>query len=229
MRTAARDGDADVPATTGTTRGNSMTSALHRQDSAALAHTDVLVLDYLAALWAVTDDLPPGQRDVLMNTVADYIARRRVGTQDGAERILTLLGPVEDIAAAARRGRLPVHLIPPVAPPMPPAPTTAAAGAVEWTGVTLLTAGAVVLPLVGPLAGMLLVSSSARWTQMQKVAAWLLAGVPAAFGVLLLLMLFVSRDEVALVAAYLLMVAGPMTAGLTLVPGLFTRRSAAGR
>ncbi len=205
-----------------------MTSALHRQDTAALAHTDVLVLDYLAALWAVTEDLSPEQRDVVMSTVADYIARRRVGTQDGAERILTLLGPVEDIAAAARRGRLPVHLIPPVAPPMPPERTAAAAGAVEWTGVTLLTAGAVVLPLVGPLAGMLLVSSSPRWTQMQKVAAWLLGAVPAAFGVLLALLSFLTGAEEALVAAYLLMVAGPMAAGLTLVPGLFTRRPATG-
>ncbi len=206
-----------------------MTSALHRQDMAPLAHTDVLVLDYLAALWAATEDLSPEQRDVVMNAVADYIARRRVGALDGAERILTLLGPVEDIAAAARRGRLPVHLIPPVAPPMPPAPAAARAGAVEWTGVTLLTAGAIVLPLVGPLAGMLLVSSSARWTPVQKVAAWLLAGVPAAFGVLLILLTFVGGEEAALVVAYLMMVGGPMAAGLTLVPGLFTRRPAPGR
>ena len=204
-----------------------MTSALHRQDTAPLAHTDVLVLDYLAALWAATEDLSPEHRDVVMNAVADYIARRRVGALDGAERIITLLGPVEDIAAAARRGRLPVHLIPPVAPPMPPAPAPVGAGAVEWTGVTLLTAGAVVLPLVGPLAGMLLVSSSGRWTQVQKVAAWLLAGVPAAFGALIMLLAFVGGEEVALAMAYLMMVAGPMAAGLTLVPGLFTRRHAA--
>jgi hypothetical protein len=135
---------------------------------------------------------------------------------------------VEHLAAAARRGRPPVHLIIPVAPPMPPSASpvrgSGTAGAVEWTGVTLLTAGSVVLPTLGPLAGMLLVSSSQRWTQMQKVAAWLLAGVPAALGVVCVLLAFVSSAEEFIVVAYLAMVAGPMIAGLTLVPGLFTRQ-----
>jgi hypothetical protein len=207
-----------------------MTSALHRQDTAPLAHRDVLVLDYLAALWAATDDLPPELRDELMNAVAEYIARRRVGAQDDAEHIITLLGPVEDIAAAARRGRTPVHLIPPVAPPTPPAPATGdTAGAVEWTGVTLLTAGSVLLPFVGPLAGMLLVSSSPRWTPPQKVAAWLLAAAPATLGVLLVLLAFASRVDEFAAVAMLSIVAGPMTAGLTLVPGLFPRRRAIAR
>jgi hypothetical protein len=206
-----------------------MTSALHRQDTAPIAHRDVLVLDYLAALWAATDDLDPALRDDLMTAVADHIARRRVDTQDDAEHIITLLGPVEHLAAAARRGRPPVHLMVPVAPPLPPRPPVrdpGAAGAVEWTGVTLLTAGSVVLPVVGPFAGMLLVSSSARWTHMQKVAAWLLAAVPAAFGVLLVLMALATDAGEFAAVAYLAMVAGPMTAGLTLVPGLFGRARA---
>jgi hypothetical protein len=210
-----------------------MTSALHRQDTAPLAHRDVLVLDYLAALWAATDDLDPGLRDDLMTAVADHIARRRVDTQDDAEHIITLLGPVEHLAAAARRGRPPVHLMVPVGPPVPPPPpvrASSAAGAVEWTGVTLLTAGAVVLPVLGPFAGMLLVSSSDRWTQMQKVAAWMLAGVPAAFGVLLVMLAVASDTGEFAALALLAVVAGPMIAGLTLVPGLFSRpREAGGR
>jgi len=44
--------------------------------SAPLAHTDVVVLDYLAALWAQSEELSPEMRDELMSTVADYIAVR---------------------------------------------------------------------------------------------------------------------------------------------------------
>ncbi len=38
------------------------------------ADADVIVLDYLAALWAESEDLSPDLRDELMTTVADYIA-----------------------------------------------------------------------------------------------------------------------------------------------------------
>src|SRR5689334_22514841 len=48
-----------------------------KMTSAPLAHTDVVVLDYLAALWAESEDLSPELRDELVNTVADYIALRR--------------------------------------------------------------------------------------------------------------------------------------------------------
>jgi hypothetical protein len=200
-----------------------MTSALHRQDT-PLAHQDALVLDYLGELWAATDDLAPDLRDELMHAVAQYVARRRSADCDGVVRILTMLGPAEELAAAARRGRTPAHLI---APAVAPAPTSGVAGPVEWTGVTLITAGSVVLPVVGPLAGILLVSSSDRWSPVQKAAAWLLAGAPTALGVLIVLFAMVTGRDALSVAAYLAMVAGPMSAGLTLMPGLFARRTAA--
>jgi hypothetical protein len=76
-----------------------MTSAERRPLPAPLAHTDVLVLDYLAGLWAAAGDLPPEVRDDLMAIVADYIAVRRTLPGDDAEYVLRLLGPPEALAA----------------------------------------------------------------------------------------------------------------------------------
>ncbi|WP_394328236.1 HAAS signaling domain-containing protein, partial [Couchioplanes caeruleus] len=90
-----------------------MTSGPYSDDTAPLAHSDVLVLDYLAALWAAGDDLDPDLRDELMTTVADYIAMRRAAGGEPADDpslILRRLGAPEALAAAARRGRMPAHL-----------------------------------------------------------------------------------------------------------------------
>jgi hypothetical protein len=210
-----------------------MTSALHQPDTALLAHTDVIVLDYLAAVWAASDDLQPELRDELMSAVADHIARRRVAnahTGESAAHVLRLLGPAEDLAAAARRGRLPVHLTVPTAAPRPPTPPVGEVGQVEYTAVALLTVGAVVLPGVGPLAGILLTCGSARWRPTQKVAAAVLAVGPLMVGLLLAALALVADAGFGwAVLAYLAMVSGPFAAGLTLLPGLFPgRRSAVG-
>jgi uncharacterized membrane protein len=200
-----------------------MTAAQHWSDTAPLAHTDTLVLDYLGALWAETDDLAPELRDELMSTVADYIAMHRTAGEDDPELILRRLGPPEAIAAAVRRGRMPPHLRLPVAPP--PVPTGGApAGHLEYAGIALLTGGAVVLPVVAPLAGMLLVSGSPRWTPVQKTAAWVLAGVPVLIGLMFVLgaLLFMGGAG-PFALGYLAMIAGPFVAGLSLLPGLARR------
>jgi uncharacterized membrane protein len=196
-------------------------------DTAPLAHTDVLVLDYLAALWAACDDLAPELRDELMTTVADYIAMRRVAQVDPLEdpgQILRRLGAPEDLAAAARRGRIPAHLRRPVAELAVPVPVSGSSGA-EYAGIALLTAGAVVFPLVSPLAGMLLVSGSPRWSPAQKTAAWVLAGGSVLFAFLMVVagLAFGLNDEL-LVLGYLAMTGGAFLAGLTLLPGLTARR-----
>ena len=205
-----------------------MTSVPHHYDTTPLAHTDVLVLDYLAALWGAGDDLAPELRDELMTTVADYIAMRRTSVADPLEdprHILHRLGPPEELVAATRRGRMPAHLRRPAVPaPLPPPAATSSAGP-EYAAIALLTAGSVVLPVISPLAGLMIVSGSTRWSPAQKTAAWVLAGLPVLLGFLILLaVILFGEGAEALVLAYLAMVAGAVIAGLSLLPGLAARR-----
>ncbi|MFI7540799.1 hypothetical protein [Actinoplanes sp. NPDC049599] len=206
-----------------------MTSVPHHYDTTPLAHTDGLVLDYLAALWGASEDLAPELRDELMTTVADYIALRRTSVADPVDDprlILQRLGPPESLVAATRRGRMPAHLRRPVAPaPLPP-PAAAPSGSLEYAGIALLTAGAVVLPVISPLAGLLLVSGSPRWSPAQKAAAWVLAALPALLGFVLVLAAATlgGGGGEALVLTYLAMVCGSIIAGLSLLPGLTARR-----
>lgn len=210
-----------------------MTSAHHASTTAPLAHMDVLVLDYLAALWAETEDLPPDLRDELMTTVADYIAMRRASAVDpleDAEQIVRRLGPPRDLAAAARRGRLPVHLRAPVSVRPAPVPPPVGAGQGDYAALALLTAGSLALPVISPLAGLIMVSGSARLTPAVKAGAWILCSGAAVTG--LLFMLFAVAGQHTgewLVLAYLVMVAGPFVAALTLIPGVVTRRDGARR
>jgi hypothetical protein len=200
-------------------------------DTAPLAHADVIVLDYLAALWAESDDLSPALRDDLMQTVADYIAVRRtadVAPISDPEQIVGRLGPPEALVAAVRRGRMPMHLRLP-APPAPrrPVPPRNRAGA-EVTAIALLMAGTPILPVVSPLAAMVIVSASPRWSVAQKAAAWLLAMGAALAGFLLGLTVLVFGNDggVGLALAYLTAVAGAVIAGIALLPGLANRHSA---
>ncbi|MFF5081615.1 hypothetical protein ACFY36_31590 [Actinoplanes sp. NPDC000266] len=191
--------------------------------TAPLAHTDVVVLDYLAALWAQSEDLAPELRDELMTTVADYIAVRRTSPssplEDPAE-IIRRLGPPEDLVAAVRRGSVPAHIrLPALVPPPPPAATgggaVARGGAAEYTAVGLMTVGAVLIPVAGPVAGMLLASGSPHWQPAQKAAGWVLtvgAGA-AAFGFALFLGVAGVGGAAALMLLYLILTGGSVIAG----------------
>lgn len=201
--------------------------------TAPLAHTDVVVLDYLAALWAESEDLSPELRDELMTTVADYIAVRRTSPADpiaDPEQIVGRLGPPEALVASVRRGRMPSHLRLPVpAAPRPrPAPPRAAgdSGTADSIAIGLLTAGAFVLPVISPLAGMIIVSHSRRWSAAQKAASWvLLSGSALCALIFPLLVAVVTYDSgFSLVLAYLTLLAGSVIAGATLLPGLLGRR-----
>jgi hypothetical protein len=196
---------------TGTHGGISMVTA-------PLAHDDVLVLDYLAALWAAADDLPPETRDDLMNTVAGYITMRR-DLADDPSRVLSRLGPPEDLVAAVLRSGTPTHLRLPVPAPAPPPGIPAARpGGSERVAVALLTGGAVVLPLAGQAAGLLVATVSPRWTGAQKTAAWFLVGGPPAGAFLLMLMLAgVSVfSGLGFLMVYTAACAGSIAAGLAL-------------
>jgi hypothetical protein len=196
-------------------------------DTAPLSHGDVVILDYLAALWAESGDLPPELRDELMTTVTDYVARRRTATSDplaDAGEILGRLGPPESLVAATRRGHLPYHLRLP-APAAPSRPSTAdPAGPVEYSALALLTAGAVVVPVIGPYAGLLLASGSPRWTATQKAMAWILTTASAGFaGLLILLAATALPNGVGLLLAYMAAVAGPGVSAFLLIQGLSRR------
>ncbi|WP_305784126.1 hypothetical protein [Symbioplanes lichenis] len=191
--------------------------------TAPLAHADSLVLDYLAALWAATEDIEPALRDELMTTVADYIAVRRAGDDPAA--VLHRLGPPGDLADAARRGRIPAHLRTPALPPAPRPPAAPPAPAADAVALGLLTAGSVFLPGAGPLAGTVVALASPRWTPAAKAAAGTLS-----FGSLLLSFFVLvaavstSLSFPGLVIAYVLGIAGANLAAVTLLPGFRNSR-----
>ncbi|MEV6633192.1 hypothetical protein AB0M54_20830 [Actinoplanes sp. NPDC051470] len=213
-----------------------MTSAPHQAEqldsTAPLAHTDVIVLDYLAALWAESEDLAPGLRDELMTTVADYIAMRRTSVSDplaDPAQIVGRLGPPEALVGAVRRGRMPAHLRLPLAPPPlpyrrpePPVAPVPDRTAADGAAIGLLMGGGFVLPVVAPIAGMVLASMSPRWTSAQKLAAWTLVMGSLMTGFVLSLVVLASANSegLALFVAYSTAVTGSMIAGITLIPGL---------
>jgi hypothetical protein len=196
--------------------------------TAPLDHTDVLVLDYLAALWAQSEDLTPELRDELMSTVADYIAARRGGAEQPVA-ILSRLGPPEALVDAARRGHLPPHIrLPALVPPPAPVRSSPSGGAPEYAAIGLLTVGAFVLPVAGPVAGMLLATSSPHWSTSEKATGWLLTAGSAAAGAVLT-MLFAAlpvHSDLAVILIYLTLCAGSVVAGTRLLKYLRGRGQA---
>jgi hypothetical protein len=160
-----------------------------------------------------------------MSTVADYIAVRHTAGYDpiaDPDQIIGRLGPPEALVASVRRGRMPHHLRLPVAPSRRPAPAPARTTNAEATAITLLMAGAFVLPVVSPLAALVVVSSSPRWTGAQKAAAWVLAtgAVVAGMALALIAAVFAYAGGFGLMLAYCTAVAGSFLAGVTLLTGL---------
>ncbi|MFF5296426.1 HAAS signaling domain-containing protein [Paractinoplanes globisporus] len=200
--------------------------------TAPLAHTDVIVLDYLAALWAQSEDLSPQMRDDLMTTVADYISARRMAAAplEDAAAIVQRLGPPEALVSAARRGQVPPHirlpaLIPPPAPVVPRPAVAQAGGIAEYAAVGMLTAGSFLLPVISPVGGMLLASASPHFTGAEKAIGWTLtAGSVAAAAVLTLFFAALPvHSGAALFVIYLAMCTGSFAAGMTLLSALRRR------
>jgi hypothetical protein len=220
MRRTTPDPDAGL--TRRTSMGDNMTSA-------PLAHTDVIVLDYLAALWAQSEDLSPELRDELMSTVADYISARRSapgGALEDPAAILRRLGPPEALVDAARRGHVPPHIrLPALIPPPAPVLPRTVGGAPEYTAIGLLTVGSFVLPVVSPVAGILLVTSSPHWTAAEKVTGWILTGGSAAAGVVLTLFFATLplHSGFAVLLIYLAMCVASTAAGVQLLGYLRSR------
>jgi hypothetical protein len=136
-----------------------------------------LAEDYLRRLDRAAWSLPdPDRTELLAEIRAHLEAGLTPGSTDADVRnLLDELGAPEDIVAAAQPAVDP-------RPPQPPgaAPPVAASpwGAVELIAVLGLTVGTFVLPVIGPLVGIVLVWMSTRWTGREKTIATVLTFLP---------------------------------------------------
>jgi len=140
---------------------------------------DELVRDYLGRLEAASWPLTPDRRAELAGEVREHIetALAEGGHRDAVtvHNVLERLGRPEEIvsseaeAGPATTGRAAAH-----APVLPAATRTW--GAIEIAAILFLTVG-VLVPIVGPLLGLLLVWLSSRWTTRDKAIATALMAV----------------------------------------------------
>ncbi len=118
-----------------------------------------VVQDYLSLLSRELQGLPRADRDELLQQLGDHIAQARSETdpwdEAAALTLLDRLGSPAEIAAEAR-DRL--DIVPPGRP-----------GGLDAFAVVLLLLGGLVIPLVGWLAGVVLLWSSAAWTRREKL------------------------------------------------------------
>ncbi len=140
---------------------------------------DALVRAYLDRLRAAAQTLPPERRDELLAEVLEHIDAARVADPQGGPEVATRnaldrLGPPEEIVRAESEGTSYAD-----APAYAAAPPASPWGGLEIAAVVLLAIGGVVLPIVGPLVGLVLAWSSSRWTTAQKGLASVLVLLPA--------------------------------------------------
>ena len=151
---------------------------------------EALVIEYLGRLEAAARSLPASRRAELAAEVRQHIemALTEAGVRDEVtvRNVLDRLGLPDDIVDAERDADGP-----------PPgwtisATTGSAAQSSGWGGteiaaILLLTIGAVFLPIVGPLIGLIFVWASTQWTNKQKVVATAIVVVVAMLPIILLL------------------------------------------
>jgi uncharacterized membrane protein len=122
-----------------------------------------LVEKYLGELKGELHDLPPSRRRELLAEISDHIdvALAQTPDHDEAEirNVLERLGDPADIAQEARQR----FGVPP-----------ARSGAFEVAAVILLPIGGVVIPVLGWVAGVILLWTSRVWTTREKLAGTLL-------------------------------------------------------
>jgi hypothetical protein len=164
-----------------------------------------LVRDYLGRLHAAGWGLAPARRDELVAEVSEHIgealrAEHAAGNHGEAvvRNVLDRLGPPEEIVRAETDGQpygvggaAPTGYAPYGSAESPAGVATPYAsgslwGPVEIFAVLLLSIGSFVLPVIGPIIGVVLVWVSARWTRPQKVMGSALGLLPAMLPVLVL-------------------------------------------
>jgi uncharacterized membrane protein len=136
---------------------------------------DALIRDYLGRLEAAAWPLSADRRGELLTEVREHIesALAEAGRRDEvtSRNVLERLGAPEEIVAAeadvgGSRGWIP--------PPSTAHERRSQWGLVEVGAILLLTVGAIFLPIVGPMIGLLLVWISTEWTTPQK---WIATGI----------------------------------------------------
>jgi hypothetical protein len=148
---------------------------------------EALVHDYLGRLDAAAGSLPPSRRAELAGEVRQHIemALAEAGGRDEVtvRNVLDRLGPPDEIVDAERD-----------ADGTPPGWTMqgSAAGRSGWGGteiaaILLLTVGAIFLPIIGPLLGLIFVWASTQWTTRQKSIATAIVVILAILPIILLL------------------------------------------
>lgn len=153
---------------------------------------DMLVRDYLGRLEAAAWPLAADRRRELVAEVREHIESALAEAKERDEvttrNVLERLGAPEEIVAAEVEGEPSARFAPPGQVSIERAP---AWGFSEIAAIGLLTVGAVFLPIVGPLIGLVFVWASAQWTTPQKAVASVVVA-----GVLLLPILFLFGASV---------------------------------
>jgi hypothetical protein len=149
---------------------------------------EALVHDYLGRLDAAAGSLPPSRRAELTGEVRQHIemALDEAGGRDEVtvRNVLDRLGPPDEIVGAERAADGP----PPWTTGLPGAPAVQSGwGGTEIAAILLLTVGAIFLPIIGPLLGLIFVWASTQWTTRQKWIATAIVVVLAMLPIILLL------------------------------------------
>ena len=153
-----------------------------------------LVVDYIARLERAASTLPSGDRADLIEEIRLHIDTAKeagaVSDEAGMRTLLDRLGEPEAIVASARDDgatrpdRQPGAF---VESPVGPAPPW---GGLEIATVILLGVGAVVIPILGPLVGLILLWSSSQWTRREKRIGTAITVLPTLLAVVLSVLLF---------------------------------------
>ena len=125
------------------------------------ASADRLVDEYLDRLEFELADLPRARRRELVDEIAEHIAEARAGGAESEAEVRTLLDRLGDPAeiAAEARGR----------EAGPTAPPAKSGGTLEVFALILLLVGGIIVPLLGWVAGVVLLWMSGVWTVRDKL------------------------------------------------------------
>lgn len=148
---------------------------------------EALVHDYLGRLDAAAGSLPPSRRAELAGEVRQHIemALAEAGGRDEVtvRNVLDRLGPPDEIVDAERD----LDGTPPGWTMQGSAAGRSSWGGTEIAAILLLTVGAIFLPIIGPLLGLIFVWASTQWTTRQKSIATAIVVILAMLPIILLL------------------------------------------